>query len=42
MKPDFVEAYNNRGGVFRKLGKPDQAIVELGKAIGLYPDFAEL
>ena len=42
LKPDFVEAYNNKGGVFRKLGKHDQAIVELGKAIELDPDFAEL
>ena len=42
LKPDFVEAYNNRGGVFQKLGKHDQAIVELGKAIGLEPDSAEL
>ena len=42
LKPDFVEAYNNRGGVFQKLGKYDQAVADLGKAIDLYPDFAEL
>ena len=42
LKPDFVEAYNNRSGVFQKLGKYNQAIADLGKAIGVYPNFAEL
>jgi tetratricopeptide (TPR) repeat protein len=33
--PDLIQAYNNRGDVFRKLEKYEQAIRDYTKAIGL-------
>ena len=41
LKPDFVEAYNNRGGVKNLLGKHQNALADYNKAIRLKPDYAE-
>lgn len=41
LKPDFVEAYNNRGDVYAEKHDRDQAIQNYNKAIELSPNFAE-
>ena len=38
LKPDFSEAYNNRGIVLERLGQLDGAVESYGKAIQLKPD----
>jgi Flp pilus assembly protein TadD len=40
LKPDFAEAYNNRGKACYEIGDLDQAIRDYNKAIVLKPDFA--
>ena len=40
LKPDFLEAYNNRGNAYRKKGDFDDAIKDFDKAIQLKPDYA--
>ncbi len=42
LKPNFWEAYNNRGGLLQELCKYDEAIADFGKAIGFAPNSAEL
>ncbi len=39
-KPDYIEAYLNRGNVYRKLKQYNQAIEDYNKVISLKPDFA--
>ena len=41
LKPDYAEAYNNRGNAKRALERHDEAIVDYNEAIRLKPDFAE-
>jgi tetratricopeptide (TPR) repeat protein len=41
LKPDFNEAYNNRGMIVRLLGDLDSALNDLNEAIRLNPDVAE-
>ena len=41
LKPDFAEAYNNRGIARVVLGDPEAAIADYGQAIRLRPDLAE-
>jgi len=40
LKPDFGQAYNNRGLVYQSLSDYDKAIEDGDKAILLQPDFA--
>ncbi len=41
LKPDFAEAYNNRGVAKGKMGKYEEAIDDFTKAIEKKPDYAE-
>lgn len=41
LKPDFAEAYNNRGGAYMNLDQPARAIDDFNEAIRLKPDLAE-
>ena len=41
LKPDFMEAYNNRGNAYEEKGESDKAIENFTKAIELNPDYAE-
>ena len=41
LKPDYVEAYNNRGATKGELGQPEDAITDFDEAIRLKPDFVE-
>ena len=40
LKPDFAEAYNNRGNALRDLKRPEEALASYDKAIALKPDYA--
>jgi tetratricopeptide (TPR) repeat protein len=40
LKPDFVEAYNNRGAALADLGRLEDALSHYDKAIALKPDHA--
>ncbi len=42
LKPDYVEAYNNRGNVYASIGEEDKAISDFSTAINLKPDAAEV
>ena len=41
LKPDYVEAYNNRGVAKDNLGRHEAALADYAKAIRLKPDMAE-
>ena len=41
LKPDYAEAYNNRGGIYGKKGEFDCAIEDCNRAIQIRPDYAE-
>jgi serine/threonine protein kinase/tetratricopeptide (TPR) repeat protein len=41
LKPDYAEAYNERGQTYFKLKQFDKAISDYGDAIRIKPDFAE-
>ena len=41
IKPNFLEAYNNRGGAKSRLKKYDEAITDYNKAIKLNPNHAD-
>ena len=41
LRPDYVEAYNNRGAAKNLLGKHQEAIADYDKVIQLKPDYAE-
>ena len=41
QKPDYAEAYNNRGVTYGKLGESEKAIVDFSKAMELKPDDVE-
>src|SRR5258706_12629191 len=40
LKPDYAEAYNNRGNALEELKRLDEALASYDKAIALKPDFA--
>ena len=40
MKPDFAEAYNNRGGTYARSGRLAEALRDFDNAIALRPDYA--
>ena len=40
VKPDFVEAYNNRGAAYKDIGQYQRAIEDFNQAIRLKPDYA--
>jgi tetratricopeptide (TPR) repeat protein len=40
LDPDYNEAYNSRGGMYKRLGKYEQAIADYNKAIELDPNYA--
>ena len=41
LKPDYADAYNNRGNAKQKLGQYDAAVADYDEAIRLNPDMAE-
>jgi len=41
LKPDYVEAYNNRGLAYFNLGQYQRAIKDYNKALRLKPDFTK-
>ena len=41
IKPDYAEAYNNRGNALKDLWQLDEAVASYSKAIQIRPDFAE-
>ncbi len=41
LRPDYVEAYNNRGAAKNLLGKHQEAIADYDKVIQLKPNYAE-
>ncbi len=41
VKPDFVQAMNNRGVTLRALGRIDEALASFDEALTLKPDFAK-
>lgn len=40
LKPDYAEAYNNRGNIYGDLGQYQQAIEDYNEVIRLKPDYA--
>ena len=40
IKPDYADAYNNRGIAYDKKGDYDQAISDYNRAIRIKPDYA--
>ena len=40
LKPDYVDAYNNRGNLYKAMGQQDKALADYDKAIQLKPDLA--
>ena len=41
LKPDYAEAYNNRGNALKDLKRHEEALASYDKAIALKPDYAE-
>ena len=41
LKPDYAEAYNNRGNIFAEKKQYDKALEDYSKAIELKPDYAK-
>ena len=41
LKPDFAEAYNNRGLIYGNMGEHDKAIADYTEAIRLKPEYAD-
>ena len=41
LKPDYTDAYNNRGLAYGRKGELDLAIQNYDKALELKPDYAE-
>ena len=41
LKPDYAEAFNNRGNALQELKRLDEALASYDKALALKPDYAE-
>ena len=41
LRPNFAEAFNNRGDVLREMGRIEEARASYDRALALRPDFAE-
>src|SRR5262249_13479008 len=41
LKPDYPEAFSNRGNALKKLKRFDEALASYDKALALKPDFAD-
>ncbi len=41
LKPDYANAYNNLGNIFKEQGKFDDAMAHYERAIAIRPDYAE-
>ena len=41
IKPDFADAYSNRGASFAALNRPNEALANFDRAIGIDPDHVE-
>jgi 2-polyprenyl-3-methyl-5-hydroxy-6-metoxy-1,4-benzoquinol methylase len=41
IRPDYAEAYSNRGAALQELGRLDEAVESCDKAIKIRPDYAE-
>ena len=41
LKPDYAEAYSNRGSALQELKQSDAALASYDRAIQLQPDYAE-
>ena len=41
LKPDFLQAYSNRGAAYAEKGEFDKALKDFTKAIQLKPDLSE-
>jgi len=41
LKPDYIEAYNNRGVTLKDLGRLDEAVANYNKAIQIKPEYIE-
>jgi len=42
LKPDYADAYNNRGNAYAAKGQHEQASADYTKAIELQPDYASV
>ena len=40
LKPDYAEAYNNRGNLAKDAGDLEAAVADFDKALSLRPDYA--
>ena len=40
LKPDFAEAYNNRGNALKELKRLDEALASYDRALAIKPDYA--
>ena len=41
LKPDYADAYSNRGNALLELKRPEEALASYDKAIALKPDYAD-
>ena len=41
IRPDYAEAYSNRGNALQDLKRSEEALASYDKAIALKPDYAE-
>ena len=41
IRPDFAEAYGNRGNALRELGRHSEALDACNRALALKPDYNE-
>ena len=41
LKPDYAEAFYNRGNALQELKRTDEAVASYDRALALKPDYAE-